>query len=91
MQTAVRHGALTANTVATVALPIDADTVEVVNRGDADIFFTINGTVPTVDGNDVEIVTAGTALEIDRRAAGNVTVKLVSTGTPDYTVRGVAR
>jgi hypothetical protein len=44
-----------------------------------------------VDGNDVEIVTAGTALEIDRRAAGNVTVKLVSTGTPDYTVRGVAR
>jgi hypothetical protein len=91
MQTAVRHGALTAETVATVALPLDADIVEVVNRGNTDIYFTADGTAPTVDGNDVEIVTAGTALEVQRRAAGNATVKLVSTGTPAYTVRGVAR
>lgn len=91
MQIVVRHGTLTADTVETVALGADADTVEVVNRGEDEIFFRIDGTSPTVAGDDSEVVPAGTALEVDRRASGNATVKLVSSGAADFTVRGVAR
>jgi len=91
MQTAVRHGALTAATVATVALPLDADTIEVLNHGDVALYFRIDGTNPTVDGNDAEIVPAGTALEVNRKAAGNASVKIISSGTPAFSVRGVKR
>lgn len=91
MEIKVKHGTLTSNTVATVDLGVDADTVEVVNRGTQDIYFRIDGTNPTVAGDDCEIVTAGTALEVTRKAAGNATAKLISTGAAAYTVRGVAR
>lgn len=91
MDIKVKHGTLTPNTVATVTVGVDADYVEVVNRGEQDIYFRIDGTNPAVDGDDSEIVPAGTAFEIPRRGAGNASVKLVSTGAAAYTVRGVAR
>jgi hypothetical protein len=91
MEIKVRHGATTSNTVATVNLGHDADTVEVVNRGAADLYFRFDGENPTVAGNDTEIVTPGTALEVARRASGNAVVKLVSASGVAYTVRGVKR
>jgi hypothetical protein len=91
MQIVVRHGSLTAETVETVNLPVDADTVEVLNRGTDDIYFTVTGTNPSVGGNDCEIVTAGSALEVNRKAAGHTTVKMVSESAVEYSVRGVKR
>lgn len=91
MQIVVRHETLTPNIAATVSLGVDADYVEVLNRGAFDLYFTIDGTTPTIGGNDVEIVPAGTALEVSRKAPGNATVKLVAPGSVAFTVRGVKR
>ena len=49
-----QHGTVTAETVAEVTLECDPTTVEIVNRGDTDIFV-------GVDGEDAE-VTATTAM-----------------------------
>jgi hypothetical protein len=91
MEIKVKHGTLTSNTVETVNLGHDADFVEVLNRGTFAVYFRFDGTDPTVDGDDSEIVPPGTALEIARKAAGNAVVKLVSPGVCNYTVRGVKR
>jgi hypothetical protein len=91
MITVVRHGVVAPESVETVSVPVDADTIEVLNRGSEDIYFTIDKSTPTVNGNNCEIVTAGTALEVTRKAAGNAVVKLVATGECAYSVRGVSR
>ena len=91
MQIVVRHGSLTAETVETVNLPVDADTVEVLNRGNKALFFRLDDVNPTISGDDCEIVPAGTAFEVARKAPGHTTVKIVSESAGDYTVRGVTR
>jgi hypothetical protein len=91
MITVIRHGVLESNTVDTVSVGVDADFIEVLNRGTDDIYFRFDGTDPEIDGNNSEIVPAGTALEVPRKASGNAVVKIISAGTPDYTVRGIVR
>jgi hypothetical protein len=86
----VRHGTLVATTVTTVTLGQDWDYLEVVNRnGTAEIYFTVGGATPTVGGADCEVVPAAIgAVEVKVNAAGPTVVKLISAGTPAYTVRG---
>ena len=85
----IQHGTLVAATVATVTLDSDHSNVEILNRGTDEIFFTVDGAAPTVDGNDVEIVPGGSALQVAAPKKGATVVRLISTGTPKYSVRGL--
>jgi hypothetical protein len=87
-----RHGVLTPNTIQSVALGIDADYVEVANRSSAgDIWFTVDGTDPTPEANNVEICPAGTALDVRRVQPGNAVIKLLSDAAVEFSIAGVAR
>jgi hypothetical protein len=90
-----KHGQLTANTVATQNIggdPVDGwsrgDRVEVCNRdGVAEIFFTVDGSTPSVGGDNTFLVPATVgALTVDANVDGPVPIKLISVGTPKYTV-----
>ncbi len=94
----VRHGTLTANTVATVTVTGNPSAVVIINRNAlADIYVSYDGTAapanPTVGGNDFDVVPsavgAGIVIaDIDRRTDTNV-VKLISSSATSYTIRGV--
>ncbi len=91
----VRHGTLVANTVTTVVLPERSfSLVEIVNRdGDDEIFFLVlsprdASTDPTVAGNDCEVLPASmNAMEVNAPDPAPATVKLISAGTPKYSIR----
>lgn len=85
----IKHGTLVADTVASVEVDGAPSTVEVLIVADpAPIYFRVDGTDPTVAGDDCEVVPAGigAALVVD---AGDppIEVKLISAGTPTYSVR----
>lgn len=86
----IEHGTLVANTLATVTLDRDFAKVEVLNRdGAAEIFFTVDGAAPTVEGDDCQVLPAAIgALELLARETGQTIVRLISSGTPKYSVRG---
>ncbi len=91
----VRHGTLTANEVTTVELPdVKIDSVEVLSvDGAAAIYFVVvdNGSsvAPTVAGDDCEVLPAViSSTTVDNPPDGpTAQVKLISTGTPKYSVR----
>jgi hypothetical protein len=88
----IRHGTLTAATVATVTLTTTGDsieTVEVLNRsGGAEIYFRTDGTAPTVGGDDCEVLPASIGgVEVSVAPQESLTVKLISSAAEDYTVR----
>jgi hypothetical protein len=83
------HGTLTAATVATVTLDADYANVEVRNRGTDEIFFTVDGTDPTVEGADTEVVPGNSAHQVPALQRNTTDVKMISSGTPKYTVRGL--
>lgn len=85
-----RHITLTANTVATVTLDSDYDWIEVVNRdGAGEVFFTLDGTNPTVAGNGTLVLPATIGgVEIEYNRTTTAVIKLISAGTPKVSVRG---
>ena len=80
---------LAASTVDTVTLDFDAPVVEVVNRdGAAEVWYTLDGSTPTVAGKNCYYLPAAQA--VDRReppTAGATVVKLISSGTPAVRVQ----
>lgn len=77
---------LTADTVDTVTFADDVGKVEVYSDGAASVFFTTNGTTPTVGGeNGYHLPAAASSREVN---AGSV-VKLISAGTPKVSVSRV--
>jgi hypothetical protein len=82
---------LVAATVATVNLPVNAGRVEVLNRdGAAEVYFTVNGTAPTVGGDDTHVLPAAiSSVEVNRPRSGDAVVKLISAGTPAVSVRAL--
>jgi hypothetical protein len=87
------HGAyaktLVANTVDTVTFTDDIDRVEVTSNGAAAVYVTVDGTTtPTVAGAGTFELPAGAASvrEIAVPTAGGTVVKLISAGTPVYSV-----
>lgn len=90
MAARAKHGTLSANTVATVALSAEWGGIEVKNRATAgDIYFRVDGTNPTVAGDECDVVTPGESLLVPT-GAGPDTVKLISsTEGAAYSVRGV--
>ena len=87
----IKHGTLTATTVASVTITPSADEIEVVNvDGAAAIYFTADGSTPTVEGDDCEVVPATIGvLRVATPGDAPYTVKLISSGTPKYSVRAV--
>ena len=89
----ITHATLTANTADTITLDVDYTRVEIVNRtGTAEIYATIDSaTAPTVAGNNCDVLPAAIGtLIVDSSAYGTPTVvKLISSGTPAYTVKGL--
>lgn len=83
-----KHGTLVASTVATVTVAGNAEFIEVMARGTGDIFFTVNGTTPTVAGDDTFAVAgAGGYVRLrNNERDGSIDVKLISSGTPGYSV-----
>lgn len=86
---AIRHGTLTADTVASVDLGVDVGEVDVCNvDGAAAIYFRVDGTNPTVAGNDSYVIPAalGASARVPVTSDGNTVVKLISVGTPAYSI-----
>jgi len=88
-----KHATLTASTVDTVTLS-NCSNVEVLNRGTTELYFTVDGTTPTVAGDNCYIVQAGAALQVpgssptyvqDRVA---IAVKVISSAAVAYSVTG---
>lgn len=87
------HGALVANTPATVSLAQQGiEYVEVVNRtGSAEIFFTVDGSTPTPGADDTYIVPAGIcSYRAFVATSSPVVVKLECTAVQSYSVIGGA-
>ena len=84
------HATLVATTVDTVTLTGSYARVEVRNRSTGDIFLTLDGSTPTVAGNETLVVPANSVGSFPNVAgiSAPVTVKLISSGTPAYSVTG---
>lgn len=81
------HATLVASTVDTVTLN-DQPWVEVLNRGTDPIYFRLDGTNPTVAGNETHVATAGSSVVMKAPGRGALVVKLISAGATAYSVRG---
>lgn len=60
--------------------------IEVVSFGDNDIYFTVNGDVPTVGGADTHVCTAESSMVVPISPTNTASVKLISTGAAPYGV-----
>ncbi len=82
---------LVANVVDRVVLRRDWKEIEVLSHnGTAAIYFTVDGTEPTVGGAHCDVVPATPSSAIvPRQGSGQTFVKLISAGTPTYSVTGV--
>jgi hypothetical protein len=89
----IQHQTLTASTVDTVTFDADYTYVEIVNRdGAAEIYATVDsGITPTVGGAGCDVLPAGmSSLIVNASGYGSPTsIKLISAGTPAYTVKGL--
>lgn len=82
----VHEKTLVASTVDTVTFGRDPDRTEVYNDSSTDrIYFTVDGSTPTVAGVNCYVVPPKAARAVPSAGSGNV-VKLISTGTPTYSV-----
>ena len=78
---------LTANVVERFTFPDNVDTVEILSDGAADIYFTLDGTAPTVGGpNTYRILSVMGSTVVTPTASGPTTVALISEGTPNVSV-----
>jgi hypothetical protein len=84
----VHDKTLVASTVDTVNWPagVNAPYVEVLNDGGTDIFVTVNGATPTVAGNNTFEVPPGAVRVLKTPSEVATAVKLISAGTPTYSV-----
>lgn len=86
-----KHETLTSNTVDVVKFSTKPKSVEVRNRdATATIFFRTDGTAPTVNGDDTDILLPGERLEVDAANVDPPQVQLISSATPAYSVRAIS-
>jgi hypothetical protein len=86
-----KHATLVANTVDTVPFSTKPKSIEVRNRdASAFIFFRTDGTAPTVNGDDTDLLGPGERLEVDATNIEPPQVQLISSGTPAYSVRAIS-
>lgn len=83
------HGTLTATTVATVTITAGSD-ILVICHGTGPIYGRTDGTAPTVQGDDCFAVPSnGWRIVRSGDRDGTRDVKLISAGTPDFSVESV--
>lgn len=84
------HGQLAANTVDTVTMDREWENLHIVSDGTARIDFTVDGSAPAVGGTPTGFVLpAAVAVATPPvNEAEPVVVKLISAGTPTYSVIG---
>lgn len=83
-----KHGQLVAATVTTLAIDAYMIQITVTNRSQTgEIYFTVDGTTPVV-GADGTYLCLGSRVVSPPSVPSATTVKLLSTGTPLYTVEG---
>lgn len=83
------HGTLIADTVTTVTAPRDVSTLIVKAAGVGVIYGNVGGPDPTVGGAGTFRVDAPGAQSIDVSGSRSLdVVKLISSGTPEYSVEG---
>lgn len=85
------NNTLVASTVDTVTISRDCEKVRVYNdTGTAAIFYTTDGSAPTVNGVNCYRVPAsvGAYSEVSVTGVSPTVVKLISSGTPTYSVEG---
>lgn len=85
------HATLAADEVTEIVLDEDWNLVEVLNvDGAAAVYFTVDGSEPTVEGAGVNVLPAAIgALSMGVSTEGGTVVKLISSGTPKVSVRGL--
>ena len=90
----VQHATLVADTVTTLTFTETASpppaNIEVTNvTGTAAVYFTVDGTTPTVGGTNCQVIPAAIgSLAVSEESGGSTfTVKLRSSGTPGVSVR----
>jgi len=97
------HATLVANTVTTLTLDLPDPVADILSTatpkkaqvgvlsvsGEVAIYFTTDGTTPTVGGNGCHVLPAViSALEVDDQTPGPTsTIKLISAGSPRVSVR----
>lgn len=82
------HGTLTANTVRSVTIDAPCQMITVTNRTlTGAIFFTVDGSIPTVAGDDT-YVALGTKIAAVPNVLTSTVVRLISTTANDYSVIG---
>lgn len=86
-----QHATLVANTVTTLTFDTDFRLVEVMNvDGSAEVYFRFGGTAPTVGGEGCHVLPAAIGyVQLEPRTDGATVCKLISSGTPKVSVRGV--
>lgn len=78
---------LVASTVDTVTFADDIDSVEIVTDGTSKIYVTVNGDTPAVSDAATIIVPAALGIRtIPTPSSGAPAIKLISAGTPTYSV-----
>lgn len=80
--------ALTAATVLTVTFGDDLDAVQIVSDGAASLYFTLDGSTPTVGSTSCYYLPATASSDIRQpKTSGGTVVKVISSGTPTVTVQ----
>ena len=83
---AVHNKTLVATTVDTVTCARDPRAVEILSDGAAKIYVTVDGSTPTVGGTKTWIVPAVPCARVIPHDRADAPVKLISPGTPTYSV-----
>ena len=80
---------MTANTADVVTFTDDLTDVEVVSDGAAAVYYTIDGSTPSINGANCYYLPSGVASVDARkpRTDGGTVVKLISAGTPSVRVQ----
>lgn len=83
-----RHGSTSADTVETVTFTQDLGTIQILHKGNVSdpLYATVNGTAPTVEGDDTFAVLSGGFRIIERDGAAPTLIKMISSGAVDFEV-----
>jgi hypothetical protein len=84
----IKHATLGVNTADVVTFSKSFKAIEVLNRGSVEIYFRVDGTNPTIGGDDAYVVMPGAPLQVPSLANPDV-VRLIASASCAYSVTGV--
>lgn len=90
MAVIIQSGNTTANVVTTITFDTYYPKIEIINRGDTDLWIRADGTNPTVAGDECDIIPAHSYKDnIVNKNDANTIIKIISSAAIGYTVEGV--